>query len=153
MVYNSQVAQRMVSSCKNVNVPEIMQAVEQGQGASAGPSRSTRRWGTACVSNVHDKQFTCWLRLQFFNVIFPSIRDFECGFNRQSLHQRGERWGTFRWGLRVFQTTVQRIWNHPHFVRANISVFTLYACFISYTLWSKVSNANLVSAQSIQTQT
>ena len=43
MVYNSQVAQRMVSSCKNVNVPEIMQTVEQGQGASAGPSRSTRR--------------------------------------------------------------------------------------------------------------
>jgi hypothetical protein len=49
MVYHSQVAQRMVSSCQNVNVPEIMQTVEQGQGASTGPSRSTQRWGTACV--------------------------------------------------------------------------------------------------------
>ena len=151
MVYNSHVAQRMVSSCKNVNVPEIMQAVEQEQGASAGPSRSTRRWGTACVSNVHDKQFTC---------IFPSIRDFECGFNRQSLHKRGERWGTFRWVLRVFQRTDQRIWNPPHFVRANIRVFTLNACFIKHqklypllngfkrqpSLYSIDSNTNLVSA-------
>ncbi len=33
--------------CKNVRVPEIIQAMEQEQGASAGPSRTARMW-------VHD---------------------------------------------------------------------------------------------------
>jgi hypothetical protein len=54
MVYNSHVAQRMVSSCKNVNVPEIMQAVEQEQGASAGPSSKTRR----CVHGMRQPMST-----------------------------------------------------------------------------------------------
>jgi hypothetical protein len=44
MVYNSQVAKSILSSCKNVNIPEIIHAVEQEQGLSAGLSRTTRMW-------------------------------------------------------------------------------------------------------------
>jgi hypothetical protein len=44
MVYNSALANSMLTFCKNVNAPEIMQAVEREQGAAAGPVRTTRRW-------------------------------------------------------------------------------------------------------------
>ena len=44
MVYNSPVANSMLTFCKNVNAPEIMQAVEREQGAAAGPVRTTRMW-------------------------------------------------------------------------------------------------------------
>jgi len=44
MVYNSALANSMLTFCKNVNAPEIMQAVEREQGAAAGPARTTRRW-------------------------------------------------------------------------------------------------------------
>jgi hypothetical protein len=44
MVYNSALANSMLTFCKNVNAPEIMQAVEREQGAAAGLARTTRRW-------------------------------------------------------------------------------------------------------------
>ena len=44
MVYNSLLANSMLTSCKNVNAPEIIQAVEREQGAAAGPARTTRMW-------------------------------------------------------------------------------------------------------------
>ncbi len=42
--YNSALANSTLTFCKNVNAPEIMQAVEREQGAAAGPARTTRRW-------------------------------------------------------------------------------------------------------------
>ena len=47
MVYNSALANSMLTFCKNVNAPEIMQAVEREQGAAAGPARTTRMWFNA----------------------------------------------------------------------------------------------------------
>ena len=44
MVYDSPVANSMLTFCKNVNAPEIMQAVERELGAAAGPARTYRRW-------------------------------------------------------------------------------------------------------------
>ena len=44
MLFNSPVAHSMLSSCKNVNIPEIINAVEREQGASAGAARTSRRW-------------------------------------------------------------------------------------------------------------
>ena len=44
MVYDSPLANSMLTFCKNVNAPEIMQAVEREQGAAAGPACTTRRW-------------------------------------------------------------------------------------------------------------
>jgi hypothetical protein len=44
MVYNSDVAKSMLTFCKTANAPEIIQAVEEEQGAAAGPTRRTRRW-------------------------------------------------------------------------------------------------------------
>jgi hypothetical protein len=44
LVYNSDVAKSMLTFCKTANAPEIIQAVEEEQGAAAGPARTTRRW-------------------------------------------------------------------------------------------------------------
>jgi hypothetical protein len=41
MVYNSALANSMLTFCKNVNAPEIMQTVEREQGVAAGPVRTT----------------------------------------------------------------------------------------------------------------
>ena len=60
MVYNSPLAHSMLSACKNVNIPEIIHAVEREQGASAGPSHTTQRW-------VHD------MREPRSTVIDPSL--------------------------------------------------------------------------------
>jgi hypothetical protein len=49
----------MLTSCKNVNTPEIIHAVEQEQGASAGPPRTTRMW----VHDMHKPQSTIDLAL------------------------------------------------------------------------------------------
>ncbi len=43
--------------------------------------------------------------LQFLADIWQSIWDFDSWFDRTNLHHRGERWGTFRWVLPVFQST------------------------------------------------
>jgi hypothetical protein len=43
-VYNSELANTMLTCCKNVNAPEIMQAVEREQGAASGPARTSRMW-------------------------------------------------------------------------------------------------------------
>ena len=47
MVYNSAVANSILTVYKNVNAREIIQAVEGEQGAAAGLARTSRRW-------VHD---------------------------------------------------------------------------------------------------
>ena len=44
MVYDSPLANSMLTFCKNVNAPERMQSVERKQGAAAGPARTTRMW-------------------------------------------------------------------------------------------------------------
>ena len=44
MVYNSALANSMLTFCKNVNAPEIIQVVEGEQGSAAGPARTNRRW-------------------------------------------------------------------------------------------------------------
>jgi hypothetical protein len=44
MVYNSDVAKSMLTFCKTANAPDIIQTVEEEQGAAAGPAHTTRRW-------------------------------------------------------------------------------------------------------------
>jgi hypothetical protein len=53
----------------------------------------------------HRSSITRRAWLQFLADILQSIWDFESWFNRKNLHHRGERWGTFRWVLPLFQTT------------------------------------------------
>ena len=44
MVKNFPLVNSMLTFCKNVNVPEIIQTVEGEQGAAAGPTPTSRRW-------------------------------------------------------------------------------------------------------------
>ena len=114
IVYKSLLTHSMLSSCKDVNIPEIVHTVEREQGA--GPSHTTRRWMhdmreprsmiDPSLPVEHDRIQIGMFRpirvdhtnclqvtikthsfIQFLKDILPSIWDLESWFNRQSLHQ------------------------------------------------------------------
>jgi len=105
MVYDSPLANSMLTFCKNVNAPERMQSVERKQGAAAGPARTTRMWLQDMAQHnvvaghgstqVYDRSWIIrrtWLQL--LAHILHIIWDLESWFNRKNLHHRGERWGS-----------------------------------------------------------
>ncbi len=121
-------AHSMLSSCKNVNIPEIINAVEREQEASAGAARTTRRW----VHEIREPKSMMDLALPAehdYNYLIAFCKAFET-LNPGSIAKfyitevnDQEHFDGF---CLCFRPQMLRI------VRANIRVFTLDACFIKH---------------------
>jgi hypothetical protein len=93
-----------------------MQAVEQEQGASAGPSSKTRR----CVHGMRQPMSTISnLPVDYDYIFLTSFpQAFETWMRVQSSKFIPERWTMMNISMSfVFQTTVRRIWNRILFER------------------------------------
>ena len=131
MVKNSPLVNSMLTFCKNVNVPEIIRAVEGDQGAAAGPARTNRRW--LREMGQHRSMIDPELPVEHdYNFLKAFCTAFET-LNPASLakiyttegNDEEERFDGF---CLCFRPQILRI------VRADIRVFTLDAFFISLTL-------------------
>jgi hypothetical protein len=141
----------MLTFCKNVNVPEIMQAVERELGAAAGPARTSRRWlrDMAEPKSMIDLELSAEYDYNFlitFATAFETWNPCSIAKIYITVVNDEERFDGFSV---CFQPQILRI------ARADIRAFTLDACFIKYetnglkgwalyTLCSIDSNANMV---------